>query len=112
VRIDSIWAPVAKYLADLPDQYDQGAAYDHYLDARRVSVDLLAELAPRVKQLLTPEQQRKLPVYVASYLEPRYLASIRSGTASFTGTPMLPGAAMIGGAQIGGGGATVIISRP
>jgi hypothetical protein len=114
VRVDSIWAPVAHYLADLPDRYDQGAAYDHYLDARRASVDLLAELGPHVKQLLTPEQQRKLPVYVASYLEPRYLASIRSGTASFTGTPMLPAA--MGGFSVGGvgpgGPMTVIISRP
>jgi hypothetical protein len=115
VRVDSIWAPVAKYLADLPDQYDQGAAYDRYLEARRASVDLLAQLAPHVKQLLTPEQQRSLPILVASYLEPRYLASIRSGTASFTGSPMLPGAAaaMMGGAGMSvGGGRTVIISRP
>jgi carboxypeptidase family protein len=117
VRVDSIWAPVAKYLADLPDHYDQGAAYDRYLEARRASVDLLASLAPHVKQLLTPEQQRKLPAFVASYLEPRYLASIRSGTASFAGSPMLPGsaAAMMGGAglSVGGDGVrTVIISRP
>lgn len=117
VRVDSIWAPVAKYLGDLPDRYDQGAAYERYLDARHASVDLLAGLVPHVKQLLTPEQQRKLPPYVASYLEPRYLASIRSGTASFAGAPMLPGsaAAMMGGAgaSIGGDGIrTVIISRP
>jgi hypothetical protein len=83
-------------------------------------VDLLAELAPSVKHILTAEQQRKLPAFVASYLEPRYLASIRSGTASFTGSPMLPGSAammMGGGGPVfvggGGGGATqVIISRP
>jgi carboxypeptidase family protein len=117
VRVDSIWAPVAKYLADLPDRYDQGAAYERYLNARHASVDLLAALVPHVKQLLTPDQQRMLPPYVASYLEPRYLASIRSGTASFTGAPMLPGsaAAMMGGAgaSIGGDGMrTVIISRP
>jgi hypothetical protein len=120
VRVDSIWAPVAKYLSDLPNRYDQDAAYDHYLAARRASVDLLAELAPSVKHILTAEQQRKLPAFVASYLEPRYLASIRSGTASFTGSPMLPGSAammMGGGGPVfvggGGGGATqVIISRP
>ena len=120
VRVDSIWAPVAKYLSDLPARYDQDAAYDHYLAARRASVDLLALLAPSVKEILTAEQQRKLPAFVASYLEPRYLASIRSGTASFTGAPMLPGsaAAMMGGGQavfVGGGGGAqtqVIISRP
>jgi hypothetical protein len=122
VRVDSIWAPVAKYLSDLPTRYDQGAAYDHYLAARHASVDLLAQLAPSVKQILTSEQQRKLPAFVASYLEPRYLASIRSGTASFTGAPMLPGlsGAMMGGATLsfggggggGGGGTQVIIMRP
>jgi hypothetical protein len=115
VRVDSIWSPVAKYLGDLPNRYDQDAAYDHYLSARRASVDLLSDLAPKVKQILTAEQQRKLPAFVASYLEPRYLASIRSGTASFTGTPMLPGAAaavMGGVAGSGGGDRTVIITRP
>ncbi|HEY2377476.1 MAG TPA: TonB-dependent receptor [Gemmatimonadaceae bacterium] len=116
VRIDSIWAPVAKYLSDLPNHYDQGEAYDHYLSARHASVDLLAQLVPSVKQILTAEQQRRLPAFVASYLEPRYLASIRSGTASFTGAPMLPGsaAASMGGATMsdGGGRMQVIISRP
>ena len=116
VRVDSIWTPVAKYLSDLPNQYDQGAAYEHYLGARRASIDLLAELAPRVKQILTAEQLRKLPPFIAGYLEPRYLASIRSGTAAFTGAPMLPGSAaavMAGAAASGGGGVTqVIISRP
>ena len=116
VRIDSIWAPVAKYLSALPNRYDQGDAYDHYLAARRASVDLLSDLAPQVKEILTAEQQRKLPAFVASYLEPRYLASIRSGTATFTGTPMMPGMAgpMMGGAGAvaGGGGMQVIITRP
>ncbi|HKN64963.1 MAG TPA: TonB-dependent receptor [Gemmatimonadaceae bacterium] len=118
VRVDSIWTPVAKYLSDLPNRYDQGAAYEHYLNARRASVDLLSELAPRVKQILTAEQLRKLPPFVAGYLEPRYLASIRSGTAAFTGAPMLPGtaAAVMSGAGAmagaGGGGMQVIISRP
>ena len=113
VRVDSIWAPVAKYLGDLPDKYDQDAAYDHYLRARRASVDLLAQLAPTVKQILTAEQLRKLPAFIAGYLEPRYLASIRSGTAAFTGAPMLPGSAAAIFAGAGdGGGRTVIISRP
>jgi hypothetical protein len=114
VRIDSIWSPVAKYLSGLPNEYDQGDAYDHYLTARRASVDLLAELAPQVKQVLTAEQQRQLPAYVASYLEPRYLASIRSGTASFTGSPMLPGSAASMGdvSASAGGGTRIIMTHP
>src|SRR5207237_2626460 len=39
VRVDSIWSPVAKYLSNLPNRYDQDEAYDHYLSARRASVD-------------------------------------------------------------------------
>ncbi len=85
IRLDSIWSPVVAYLGALPNDYDQGAAYGRYLSARRASIDLLADLAPDVKGLLTDEQRRKLPAMVSSHLEPRYLASIRSGTASFTG---------------------------
>jgi hypothetical protein len=58
-----------------------------------------------VKGLLTAEQRRKLPPFVASYLEPRYLASIRSGTATFVGG-MFPGAG--GPVTIGGGGNVII----
>ena len=117
IKVDSIWAPVAKYLATLPDHYDQGEAYDRYLSARRASVDYLASIAPEVKDLLTPEQRRKLPAFISSYLEPRYLASIRSGTSPFTGGGipgmggMIPAGASVDVVRAGGagGGGTVII---
>jgi hypothetical protein len=116
VRVDSIWSPVAKYLGNLPDNYDAGDAYDRYLTARRASVDLLARLAPTIKGILTAEQLRKLPPFVAGYLDPRYLASIRSGTNSYTGGGFMPaggGAAMVGGMDHGGGGTqTIIIRQP
>jgi hypothetical protein len=98
---DSIWTPVAKYFGALPDRYDEGAAYDRYMTARHATIDLLTKIGPEVKGLLTEEQRRKLPAFVASYLEPRYLASIRSGTATFVGG-MFPG--MGGPVTIGGGG--------
>jgi hypothetical protein len=117
IRIDSIWAPVARYLGTLPDRYDEGSAYDRYIAARHATVDLLTKLGPEVKGLLTAEQHRKLPPFVASYLEPRYLASIRSGTATFVGG-MFPGmgsAVTIGGGPVmmggGGGGAQVMIRQ-
>jgi len=119
IRNDSIWAPVAKYLGSLPDRYDEGAAYDHYITARHATVDLLTKIGPEVKELLTPEQRRKLPPFVASYLEPRYLASIRSGTATFVGGmfPTMGGPVTIGGGPVfigaggGGGGAQVMIRQ-
>jgi hypothetical protein len=48
-------------------------------------VDLLIALAPRIKALLTDAQLRKLPPLVASHLDKRYLAGIRSGTQGNTG---------------------------
>jgi hypothetical protein len=104
IRVDSIWSPVTKYLAGLPDRYDEDEAYEQYIHARRATVDLLARLGPQIKGLLTPEQRRKLPPFVASYLEPRYLASIRSGTGSFSGggfTPMGPGGPVMMGGMSG-----------
>jgi hypothetical protein len=118
IRNDSIWAPVAKYFGALPDRYDEGVAYDRYINARHATIDLLTKIGPEVKGLLTEEQRRKLPAFVASYLEPRYLASIRSGTATFVGG-MFPGMGVpvtIGGGGnvfvgAGGGGTQVIIRQ-
>lgn len=85
--------------------------------ARKATIDLLMKLAPDIKDLLTSEQRRKLPAFISSHLEPRYLASIRSGTAGFTGSTMFGGGApvmmtseviMHGG---GGGARTITITR-
>jgi hypothetical protein len=115
IRLDSIWSPVAKYLAALPDKYDRDEAYRRYQKAREASVDMLIRLAPDVRRLLTPEQRRKLPALVASYLDTRYLASIRSGTAGGAagGMMMFPGGAMMTreGGPPGAGGGNVIIIR-
>ena len=63
------------------------------------------------------DRLRGLPAFVASYLEPRYLASIRSGTATFVGG-MFPGMGSPvtvggpGGVFVGGdGGARTVIIR-
>ena len=104
IAVDSIWSGVAKELAALPNKYDQDLAYDRYKHAREATVDLLIALAPRIKALLTDEQLRKLPPLVASHLDKRYLAGIRSGTQGNTG----------GGVFVpfmGGGGGRVIIRQ-
>ena len=102
MRIDSIWAPVAKRLAALPDQYSHDEAYAQYRLAREASIDLLISVAPTVKALLTREQRRKLPGFVASALDKRYLSNIRSGTAGGGGAS-IPGG-MGGGMVFTGGG--------
>ena len=57
-----------------------------------------SRIAPTIRSLLTDEQRRKLPTIVASYLDTRYLAGIRSGTAGSAG------GGAFGGGFIGGGG--------
>lgn len=108
IKLDSIWSPLAKYLATLPDNYDQNEAYSRYKTARERSVDEMIKLAPVVRAMLTADQMRKLPTFVTPYLDTRYLASIRSGTqGGGLGQVMMGG----GGAMpaVGGGGQQVII---
>ena len=104
IKLDSIWSPVAKLLAALPDKYDQDEAYDRYRTAREASVDALIRLAPSIKSLLTPEQLRRLPPFVSPFLDTRYLASVRSGTSGTgLGMIMLPGGGAAMPAMVGGG---------
>jgi hypothetical protein len=84
-RADSLWRPVAQYLAELPVQYDEGEAYDRYIRARHAQIDMLARLVRAVRELLTPGQRRKLPAAVVNQLDPRYLALIRNGTGMYVG---------------------------
>jgi uncharacterized membrane protein YgcG len=111
IRLDSIWTPVAKFLATLPDQYDQQAAYDTYRQAREHTVDMLIGLAPQISVMLDDAQKRKLPSLVASHLDARYLQGIRSGTAGNTGGGVFMGGFLGGGDMGGGGGQRVIIRQ-
>ena len=107
IRQSAIWAPVVKEFARLDDRYDHDVAYARYRKARESTIDLLRQLAPDVRGLLTDAQRRKLPPIVASLLDQRYLASIRSGTVG--GGEF--GGFVGGGLNIpqGGGGNTIII---
>ena len=110
-RCDSLWAPVARYLAGLPERYDEGEAFDRFIFARRAQIGMISSLAPTIRGLLTPDQLRKLPQLTLNSLDPLYLASVRDGTSLYVG-----GISPIFGAPIfvGGGGAdfvAVSISR-
>src|SRR6185312_8973644 len=61
--IDSIWTPVAKYLAGLPLSYNLDEAYSRVREAQNRSLDEMAIYGPAAKRLLTDEQIRKLPAY-------------------------------------------------
>jgi hypothetical protein len=79
--IDSIWTPVSKYLAGLPDKYDLDEAYDKVRAAENLSLDQMAIYGPAAKKLLTDEQIRKLPPYIALFLDNQAIRNIRPGRA-------------------------------
>ncbi|MHB1313057.1 MAG: TonB-dependent receptor [Gemmatimonadaceae bacterium] len=106
IRLNRLWSPVIKELAGLTDDYKHDDAYSLYKKTREASVDMLMEVAPRVKAVLTPAQRRKLPPIVASHLDQRYLTSIRSATVG--GTAGGPFFTMMGG---GGGATSITIMR-
>jgi hypothetical protein len=112
VRLDSIWAPIANQFAALPDGYERDRVYARYVQAREASIDILRGYAPKVKQLLTAEQRRKLPPFISLALDDRYLKTIRSGTAGGGAGMMLPGGSggmMSAGGM--GGGQTIIMRQ-
>lgn len=91
IQLDSLWIPVTHAWAQLPTEYDEGETYARYRQAREASVDLLIAIGPRISRLLTAEQRRKLPAFVAAAFEERYLESVRSSTVGAPSTPrMLP----------------------
>jgi hypothetical protein len=79
-RLDSIWTPIARYLSALPADYDRDEAYSVYKGGRESSYDLLIKMAPGVLAMLTGEQKRLLGT-TATYLDLKYLKSVRSSTA-------------------------------
>ena len=109
IRLDSIWTPILRGYGALPDEYDHDGVYRNYRRAREGTVDLLMVLAPDIKALLTPSQQRKLPPLIAAYLDRRYLAAIRSGTSGAPGGVFAPGAGVPGMGMAGGGNQTIIM---
>ncbi len=110
IRLDSIWTPVAKFLAELPDTYNQQEAYDAYRTAREHTVDMLIALAPKINVMINDAQRRMLPSLVASHLDERYLAGIRSGTMGNTGGGVFMGG-FLGGGGGGGGGQRIVIRQ-
>jgi hypothetical protein len=109
IALESIWPPMLRDFAALPDGYDHDEVYHRYVIARRNAVDLMRTLAPRVRSLLSEEQMRRLPPLVAMHLDARYLTAIRSGTAGFGGWGPPPSQGMGGG---GVGGGVQVIGRP
>ena len=81
IRLDSSGSPVAKYFAALPQHYDQGEAYRRYKRGAR-SVGRPADRARAGHQGAAHRgAAAEAAALVASHLDTRYLAAIRTGTA-------------------------------
>jgi hypothetical protein len=78
-RADSLWAPVAKYLATLPEKYNLDEAYDKVSAAQNKSLDQMQIFGPAAKQLLSDEQIRKLPPFIALFLDAKAIRNVRPG---------------------------------
>ena len=63
IKLDSVWSPVAKYLAALPNATTRTRRTTAIAERARSSVDALIKIVPTVKSLLTAEQMRRLPTY-------------------------------------------------
>jgi hypothetical protein len=104
LRLDSLWTPVAKSFAALPNDYNEDEAVSTFKRARQASFDLMLRIAPTIQDLLTGEQKRLLPAQVASFLDERYLERVRTSTAGMSVGG--PGGGGIGSA---GGVSTMVI---
>ena len=88
----------------MSNDYQEDEAYDRFSASRRAQIDLLMNLGPAVRALLTAEQRRKLPPTVLSTLDPRYLVSIRNGTGLYVSgngfaSPLAMSGGGLGGAE-------------
>lgn len=77
---DSLWLPVGRYLAALPNDYSTGDAFSRFADARARTIDHLISILPQVKAVLTPAQRRRVPPLVANYLDERVLRFLRTSS--------------------------------
>jgi hypothetical protein len=85
---DSVWTPVARMLAELPESYRRGEAYERYVSAREATVDYLIGLVGPAKGVLSAGQRRRLPPQIANYLDRRVLEFLRSSSAGDLGRVM------------------------
>ena len=80
VFADSVWTPVAARFEKLPEVFSHGDAYRDYVSAREKTVDYLLTLVPRVNEILTPAQRRRIPAQISNYLDRRVLEFLRTST--------------------------------
>ena len=81
--MDSIYAPVATYLAGLGEKYDIKDAMARVAAARERSTTLLLETTRAARALLTEEQLRQLPSFLRPQFDERFMTRLRRGGGDF-----------------------------
>ena len=76
---DSIWQPVATYLATLGEKFDISEAYEHVRVAQNRHLEALMRFGPRATAILTPAQRARLPMFITLHLDPQGLETMRFG---------------------------------
>ena len=76
-KLDAIWTPVVKYVAEQGNDAKVGMVWDRIRDAQRSSYNLQAEYGPAIKKLLTSEQVRRLPNSILTYMDRKLITDIQ-----------------------------------
>ncbi len=65
---NAVWAPVAEYLANLPDHYNAAAAWNHVNTAFVAELNALLVYDPAANAVLTNAQMDRLPLVMSNAL--------------------------------------------
>ena len=75
--VDSIYAPVAEYLAGLGEKYDVRTAMARVTEARDRSTALMLSTTRAARAILTAEQLRQLPSFLRPQFDERFMSRTR-----------------------------------
>ena len=80
---DSVWNPVADWLAAQPAEFDRKAVLDRVYDAQLKMFDVVVAGIRDVKQILSAEQIRELPPFMLIAFDEKALMQTRPTMAFF-----------------------------
>jgi hypothetical protein len=82
---DSLWTPIARYLANLPNDYDPDEAWARVKEGFNKNIERLAVMGPAAKGLLTKQQINALPPLLNQLLDEHAIRAMRPGNAGGQG---------------------------
>jgi hypothetical protein len=76
-RLDSIWAPMARFMSEAGERYDVEEVHSRMEQLRRTSFQLMSDHAQAVKRVLTSEQFNLLPQSYGVYFDEKAMRRMR-----------------------------------